>query len=153
MEGQLQAIGAVQEFCEIIMLLSLVTVINSQDRPDSVPLVEAMVGSLQNQHIDGLAINTLTNLLVQKDEVIAVMVLNNNISRNTDHHEPTLQLIAVWQQGDPVPEADTLESLVPHPGNPGLMAESPESPDVQYKVLPTGKSSWKAVLTDPWSQL
>jgi hypothetical protein len=150
MEGQLQAIGATQEFYEIIMLLSLVMVINSQDRPDSVPLVEPMVGSSQNQPIDGLAINVLTNLLVQKDEVIAVMALNNDISGNTDHQEPTLQLIAVWQQGDPVPEADTLESLVPHPANPGLKAESP---DVQYKVLPAGKSLWKAVLTDPWSQL
>ena len=92
-------------------------------------------------------------MLVQKDEVIAVIILNDDISRNTDHHELTLQLIAVWQQGDPVPEADTLESLVPHPVNPGLMAESFESPDVQYKVLPAGKSLWKAILTDPWSQL
>jgi hypothetical protein len=31
MEGQLQAIGAAQEFCEIIMLLLPVMVINSQD--------------------------------------------------------------------------------------------------------------------------
>jgi hypothetical protein len=150
MEGQLQAIDTAQEFYEIIMLLLLVMVINSQDRPDSVPLVEPMVGSLQNQPIDGFAINVLTNLLVQKDEVIAVTALNDNISGNTDHQELTLQLIAVRQQGDLVPEVDTLQSLVPHPTNPGLKAESP---DVQYKVLPTGKSLWKAILTDPWSQL
>lgn len=147
MEEQLQAVGAIQEFREIIMLLSLVEVINSQDRRDSVQLVEPMGGPSENQHIDGLAMNALANLLVRKDEVIAVTALDHDVFGNTDE-VPTLQLIAM-QQADPVPEADILEPLVPRPARPGWK----ESPDAQYKVLPAGKSSWKAVLTDPWSQL
>jgi hypothetical protein len=146
------------------MLLSLLADINSGGRQVMGESPEPMITSLERtQPIHRLAMNAVAILLICHNEVVAVTTLDHGISIGPVTSLALNLLDLAEQEAKPMTESDYTKAgilgflVVPNPERPRPTQALPEvwkkHPTAQYMAVPLGKSSWKAVQENQWSQM
>ena len=162
-----QKLNPLEEFSALMILLTLVTAINSSGRQvlqSDISKAPEMPTTLEkSQSILGLAQNALATLLVRGTEIIAVTAATSVELRSADPSHPaeiadTLDLLAVQDSSrqDDIDISDPKFNL-DFTALPNVIDSlSPFvdiNPDAQYTLFKEGKSYWPDVEKNPWCKV